>query len=147
MMNTLQKLSSLRKLMRQHRLQAYIVPSEDAHSSEYTHESDQRRAFISGFTGSAGTALITEDRAYLWTDGRYWNQATQQLDSSSWRLMKQGNHPAMSTWLAANPHEYAKLHTEACDSVKDVLQDGSHIGIDPSIMSTGMYLLIGYIYI
>lgn len=138
-MNALQKLTSLRKLMREKRIHAYIVPSEDAHSSEYTHDSDQRRAFISGFTGSAGTALITEKHAFLWTDGRYWNQASKQLDPLHWKLMKQGNHPAMSTWLAVNPTEYAKAHPEPCDPVKEVLQDGSNIGVDPSLMSTASF--------
>lgn len=50
---------------------------------------DQRRAYISGFTGSAGTAVITETHACLWTDGRYFNQAEKQLDSN-WTLMKEG---------------------------------------------------------
>ena len=57
--------------------------------SEYLADSDQRRAFVSGFTGSAGTAVITETDACLWTDGRYFNQAEKQLDQN-WTLMKEG---------------------------------------------------------
>lgn len=57
--------------MKQNNVQAYLVPHSDAHDSEYTAEEDERLAYISGFTGSAGIALITLDVAYLWTDGRY----------------------------------------------------------------------------
>ena len=52
-------------------VQAYIVPTEDAHQSEYVANCDKRRAFISGFDGSAGTAIISSAKAALWTDGRY----------------------------------------------------------------------------
>lgn len=69
-------------------LMAYIVPSDDAHQSEYLAARDRRRAFITGFTGSAGTAVITEKEALLWTDGRYYQQAEKQLDNSTWTLMR-----------------------------------------------------------
>lgn len=86
------KLSHLRQLMKGtdlgfEPLMAYIVPSDDAHQSEYIAQRDRRRQFISGFTGSAGTAVITNSEALLWTDGRYYQQAEKQLDSS-WTLMK-----------------------------------------------------------
>ena len=55
-------------------LDAYIVPSRDAHNSEYLADTDTRRAFVSGFDGSAGTAIITLDKARMWTDGRYYLQ-------------------------------------------------------------------------
>lgn len=73
-------LRRLRQLMRDpkytgaEKLSAYIVPSSDAHNSEYLAEHDKRRAFVSGFTGSAGTAIITSKNALLWTDGRYYAQ-------------------------------------------------------------------------
>lgn len=70
-------------------LNAYIVPSCDAHNSEYLAKSEARRAFITGFTGSEGTAIVTEDHACLWTDGRYYLQASQQIDAN-WTLMKEG---------------------------------------------------------
>ena len=57
--------------------------------SEYIAACDERRAFISGFTGSAGTAVITENQALLWADGRYYLQASEQIDNN-WTLMKQG---------------------------------------------------------
>ena len=72
-------------------LEAYIIPSADAHGSEYLNETNKRRHFISGFTGSAGTALVTKSgEALLWTDGRYFLQASDQLDSSCWQLMRDG---------------------------------------------------------
>ena len=74
--------ASLRGEMRKRSLQAYIVPSEDAHFSEYLAPCDKRRAFISGFSGSAGFAIVTageaageREHATVWTDGRYWLQA------------------------------------------------------------------------
>lgn len=68
---------------------AFIVPSGDAHGSEYVSACDLRREFISGFNGSAGTAVVTPTAALLWTDGRYYLQASQQL-SEDWTLMKAG---------------------------------------------------------
>lgn len=70
-------------------LAAYIVPTADEHNSEYVAESDKRRAFLSGFKGSAGTALVTRERALMWTDGRYYLQSSQEMDAN-WTLMKDG---------------------------------------------------------
>ena len=66
-----EKLSKLRETMEKEGLDAFIVPSDDPHMSEYTAPFFNRREFISGFTGSAGTAVITRHNAYLWTDGRF----------------------------------------------------------------------------
>ncbi|CAD5113261.1 DgyrCDS2439 [Dimorphilus gyrociliatus] len=113
-------LRQLRELMKSSKfsLQAYIVPSEDAHMSEYIAERDARRAWISGFTGSAGLAVITQKEAALWTDGRYYLQANQQLDDN-WTLMKDGlpDTPSLTTWL------------------KKVLPKDSRIGVDPWLYS------------
>ena len=68
---------------------AFIIPSEDPHMSEYPPDCDARRAFISGFDGSAGTAVVTTSAAALWTDGRYFLQAEAQL-GPDWTLMKAG---------------------------------------------------------
>ncbi len=65
------------------------MPSEDSHSSEYIAPCDGRREFISGFSGSAGCAVVTSEKAALATDGRYFNQASRQLDAN-WELLKQG---------------------------------------------------------
>ena len=99
--NTTAKLQQLRLLLNTNDLFAYVIFSEDEHESEYVQKYDERRAWITGFTGSAGTAVVTRDRAALWTDGRYWTQAESQLDCQSWYLMRQGRLgiPSISTWL------------------------------------------------
>eukprot|EP00250_Pteridium_aquilinum_P005032 c15192_g1_i1 orf=59-2065(+) len=96
-------LDALRPLMLAHSppLDALIIPSEDAHQSEYVATRDRRRAYVSGFTGSAGLALITHKEALLWTDGRYFLQATQQL-SSRWKLMRIAEDPVVEAWIADN---------------------------------------------
>nr|KJB71057.1 hypothetical protein B456_011G102600 [Gossypium raimondii] len=102
-------LSALRSLMASHSppLHALIVPSEDYHQSEYVSDRDKRREFVSGFTGSAGLALITKDEARLWTDGRYFLQAMQQL-SDQWQLMRIGEDPSVDSWISDNlPREAA----------------------------------------
>lgn len=77
--------------MQEKGLDAYIVPSADNHQSEYVGEFFKARAYITGFTGSAGTAVITKDEAGLWTDGRYFLQAENQLEGSDIKLFKMGN--------------------------------------------------------
>ena len=83
-------LKRLRELMRENDIDIYIVPTADFHQSEYVGEYFKSRMFISGFTGSSGTAVITLDEAGLWTDGRYFIQAEKQLESSSFTLFKMG---------------------------------------------------------
>jgi len=97
--NTGARLARLRDLMTSHKVDVYIVPSEDAHASEYIAATDARREFISGFTGSAGTAVVSLEKAALATDGRYFNQASRQLDSN-WTLLKQGlqDVPTWQEW-------------------------------------------------
>jgi len=102
-----QVLEGVRAVMRDTKLvpralHAYIIPSEDAHQSEYTAACDQRRAAVSGFTGSAGTAVVTEGRAAMWTDGRYFLQAVEEM-GPAWTLMKKGEAgtPRESEWLVA----------------------------------------------
>ncbi|XP_024019004.1 probable Xaa-Pro aminopeptidase P [Morus notabilis] len=115
-----EKLRALRQLFSKPGvgIDAYIIPSQDAHQSEFIAECYMRRAYISGFTGSAGTAVVTKDKAALWTDGRYFLQADKQL-SSSWILMRAGNLgvPTSSEWLS------------------DVLAPGGRVGIDPFLFS------------
>ncbi|KAJ0040692.1 hypothetical protein Pint_28233 [Pistacia integerrima] len=94
-------LVSLRSLMSSYNppLHALIVPSEDYHQSEYVSARDKRREFVSGFTGSAGLALITMNDALLWTDGRYFLQALQEL-KGEWKLMRIGEDPPLEVWMA-----------------------------------------------
>ena len=89
-MNILERVSKLRQLMAENSIDAYIIPSADNHQSEYVGEYFKTRAYISGFTGSAGTVVITKDDAGLWTDGRYFIQADHQLEGSGIRLFKMG---------------------------------------------------------
>ncbi|XP_028079462.1 aminopeptidase P1-like [Camellia sinensis] len=102
-------LAALRSLMSSHSppLDALVVPSEDYHQSEYLSDRDKRREFVSGFTGSAGLALITMNEALLWTDGRYFLQAAQEL-SDQWKLMRMGGDSTVDVWMADNlPKEAA----------------------------------------
>ena len=85
-MSVTDRIAKLRKLMEERKMDAYIIPSADNHQSEYVGEHFKARAFISGFTGSAGTVIITKDDAGLWTDGRYFIQAEKQLEGSGIRL-------------------------------------------------------------
>ncbi|XP_031972446.1 xaa-Pro aminopeptidase 1 isoform X2 [Corvus moneduloides] len=119
---TTELLKQLRQVMKnpkyvQEPVQAYIVPSGDAHQSEYIAPCDCRRAFISGFDGSAGTAIVTEQHAAMWTDGRYFLQAAHQMDNN-WTLMKMGlkDTPTQEDWLVS------------------VLPEGSKVGVDPFII-------------
>lgn len=99
-MATTERLAQLRLLLKKHKITAYIIPTDDAHQSEYIADCDKRRVFISGFTGSAGVVVVTAEQALLWTDGRYHLQASQQLDSN-WTLMRKGTAdvPTMEEWL------------------------------------------------
>ncbi|CAF4518672.1 unnamed protein product [Rotaria sp. Silwood2] len=101
--NTPERLQRLRVHLRSNNLSAYVIFSEDEHQSEYVQLYDERRAWISGFLGSAGTAVVTLNNAALWTDGRYWTQAEDELDCTNWYLMRQGqtNVPSLSNWLSS----------------------------------------------
>lgn len=89
-MTTRDKLQKLRQQMEDKKIDMYIIPTADFHQSEYVGEYFKVRKYITGFTGSAGTALVTMTDAYLWTDGRYFIQASKQLDPSCVKLMKMG---------------------------------------------------------
>lgn len=83
-------LQALRDAMAEHKIDAYLIPTADFHGSEYVGAHFACRDYVSGFTGSAGTLLVFPNWAGLWTDGRYFLQAQQQLQGSDIRLMKQG---------------------------------------------------------
>ena len=80
----------LQKMMQKSGIHAYLIPTSDDHHSEYISDFFKCRQYFSGFTGSAGTLLVTQTDAYLWTDGRYFLQAAQQLEGSGIQLMKAG---------------------------------------------------------
>uniref|UniRef100_A0A2A4K1N0 Aminopeptidase P N-terminal domain-containing protein n=1 Tax=Heliothis virescens TaxID=7102 RepID=A0A2A4K1N0_HELVI len=114
---SLLRLNALRALMENQPkvLSAYIIPTADAHNSEYIAPVDARREWISGFTGSAGTAVVTSSVALVWTDGRYYTQFEKEADLSIWTLMKQSHSdtPTLEKWLTSN------------------LTEGAAVGVDP----------------
>lgn len=118
-MKTSEKISKLRELMKMKKIDAYIIPSSDPHQSEYVAEHWQSRAWISGFTGSAGTVVVTKDEAGLWTDGRYFIQAEKQLKGSEIKLFKMNipGYPTYTQWL------------------KDKLEDGQTLGLNGKVFS------------
>jgi Xaa-Pro aminopeptidase len=96
-----ERLSALRELMRREQLSAFIFPSTDAHQSEYVADHWKGREWISGFNGSAGTAVVTLNKAALWTDSRYFLAAEQQLEGTEFQLMRlklQGT-PTIPEWI------------------------------------------------
>jgi Xaa-Pro aminopeptidase len=106
-MKVSERIQKLRELMKKEKIDYYIVPSEDFHQSEYVAECFKARAYITGFTGSAGTALIGLEKAILWTDGRYFIQANQQLEGSGVELFKMRipGWPTLEEWLMENMSE------------------------------------------
>ncbi|KAI9791968.1 MAG: hypothetical protein M1816_003237 [Peltula sp. TS41687] len=116
--NTTKRLEQLRGLMKDKNVDIYVVPSEDSHQSEYIAPCDARREFISGFSGSAGCAVVTLEKAALATDGRYFNQAEKQLDSN-WTLLKQGlqDVPTWQDWTA------------------EQAEGGKNVGVDPTVIT------------
>ncbi len=157
-----ERLSELRKLMQQHKLNAYLIPSSDPHQSEYVAKHWEARAWISGFTGSAGLVIVTADHAGLWTDSRYFIQAEQQLANSSVELhkLKVPHMPEHVIWLKENLESGAKLgfdgrvvsqsqyeRLEKALSVKSIELDGSQDLIGdiwqdrPAMPQTAVYTL------
>ncbi len=110
----LNKVEALRAWMKENGLSAFIFPSTDPHSGEYIPDYWMARQWISGFNGSAGTAVVTLDKAALWTDSRYFLAAAEQLQGTPFQLMKQGlaDTPTLSEWLG------------------DVLEEGQAVGMD-----------------
>lgn len=96
-----QRLESLREVMKREHLAAFIFPSTDAHQSEYVADHWMGRAWISGFNGSAGTAVVTMHSAALWTDSRYFLAAEEQLNGTEFQLMKLKipGTPSIAEWL------------------------------------------------
>ena len=89
-MKITERLNVLRELMKEKKIDAYLVPTDDFHGSEYVGDYFKCRKYITGFTGSAGTAVIMQDMAGLWTDGRYFIQAADQLRGSTIELFRSG---------------------------------------------------------
>ncbi len=113
-----QRLEALRKEMRARSLRAYVIPTADYHGSEYVSAHFRAREYFSGFTGSAGTLLVMEDSAYLWTDGRYFLQASRELEGTGIELMRMGD--------AGVP--------ELGDFLHDALEENAALGLDGRTM-------------
>lgn len=102
-----ERLAALRAQMKEKGMDAYLIPTDDFHGSEYVGEHFKCRKYMTGFTGSAGTAIVTADMAGLWTDGRYFIQAAQQLEGSTVELFKMGEPgvPTVHEFLEQNLKE------------------------------------------
>jgi len=111
-----ERLSALRKFMETRHLDAFIVPSTDPHLSEYPPKRWECRKWITGFTGSAGTAVITMKQAGVWTDSRYFLQAAQQLEGTGFDLFKMGmpETPDMIDWIVEQVGNGGKVGMEWC---------------------------------
>lgn len=118
------QLTDLRQKMQEHNIDVYLIPTTDFHESEYVNDYFKCREFVSGFTGSAGTLVVTMDEARLWTDGRYFLQASAQLTGSGIDLMKIGE-PGVPTIL-----EY----------LKQTLTSDAVLGFDGRVCSSGKTL-------
>ena len=107
-MNISNRVEALRKWMQTEGIDLFIVPTLDPHNSEYVPAYWKCRQWLTGFTGSAGTAVVTATDARLWTDSRYWLQATGQLAGTPFTLMREGEDTDITPWMAevlrANPH-------------------------------------------
>ena len=114
-----EKLTALRILMKERKIDAYLVPTDDFHGSEYVGDYFKCRKYITGFTGSAGTAIITQDMAGLWTDGRYFIQAADQLRDTTIELFRSGE-PGVPT-----VHQF----------LNDKLEEGMCLGFDGRTVS------------
>lgn len=111
------RLAAFRQLLDEHQMDAWWIPSSDPHCSEYLSDHWNAREWLSGFDGSVGTLVITQDSSGLWVDSRYWDQAERQLAGSGIKLMKlpPGNPGAAMTWLAES------------------LSPGQTVGLDPHV--------------
>ncbi len=122
-MNVPERIAALRQKMEAFSLSAYLIPSSDPHQSEYLPENYKTRAYISGFTGSAGTVVVTKNKAILWTDGRYFLQAEKQLTGSGIELYKMGepNVPSVNEFLRSE------------------LKNGEKLGMDGKVIALKTY--------
>ncbi|GAB3203929.1 Xaa-Pro aminopeptidase [Pontibacter aydingkolensis] len=121
-----EKLAAIRSQMKGEGISAYIIPSADPHISEYVPDRYKCIAFASGFTGSAGTLVITEDAAHLWTDARYFVQANEQLEGTGFELAKLRvqNAPEYIGWLA------------------ELLPEGATVAYDAKLISVSLAQLL-----
>ena len=118
-MNPVEKLALLRAQMKKRHLDAYVVVTDDFHTSEYVGAHFKARSYITGFTGSAGTAIITMTEAGLWTDARYFLQAKRQLENTGVTLYRMGEEGVPTV----------------DEFVKDRLKEGGCLGFDGRVVN------------
>ncbi|MBR1410767.1 MAG: aminopeptidase P family protein [Prevotella sp.] len=133
-MNVNQRLEALREVMKREHLAAFIFPSTDPHQGEYVPDHWKGREFISGFNGSAGTAVVTMTSAALWTDSRYFIAAEDQLRGTEYRLMKlkMPGTPTIAEWIGRECGAGAEVAIDgmvaSANSVKGLIADLRHQG-------------------
>lgn len=127
-----ERLKQLRQLMAERHIDAYLIPTSDFHESEYVGDHFKCRQFVTGFTGSAGTAVVTAGEAGLWTDGRYFVQAAKQLEGSGFMLqrMDQEGVPTIEEYLEKAVPEGGVLgfdgrvvNSQMGEKLKEILED------------------------
>ncbi|NMW84160.1 aminopeptidase P family protein [Peptoniphilus sp. AGMB00490] len=108
-------LNEIRNIMKEKNIDFYIIPTKDPHGSEYLPDYYKEREFVTGFTGSQGTAVITGDEAYLWTDGRYFIQAAKEIKDFGFELQKEGQVGVLNytDWISENIKEGMTLGLNA----------------------------------
>lgn len=123
-MKITEKIAKLKELMKERGIDYYIIPSADYHQSEYVGDYFKGREWISGFTGSAGTVVVTQNEVGLWTDGRYFIQAEKQLQGSGITLFKMGEEgvPTFIQYIVNN------------------IQSGETLGFDGKVLATNTVL-------
>lgn len=121
-MKVSERLEALRQQMEEKRIDVYLVPTADFHESEYVGEYFKARAFLTGFNGSVGTAIVTKEEAGLWTDGRYFIQAEKQLAGSGIRLYRSGEPGVL----------------DELTFIRDRLPEGGCLGFDGRVVNTAL---------
>ncbi len=147
-LNIKERLKELRKLMDQRGIDVYIVPTKDPHGSEYVAEHYKGRSFISGFTGSAGSVLISKDKALLWTDGRYFIQAENEIKDTEYILMPIGDKdtPSMKEWLKDNLEKEGSLGFDGKLFAQKEVEDLEEALKDKNVKFIDSYDLVGEIW-
>ena len=147
-MKTDERLAALRAEMKKRNIDAYVIPTDDFHGSEYVGAHFKCREYISGFTGSAGTLVVTKESAALWTDGRYFLQAADQLKGSTIDLMKMGEPdvPEISEYIAAKLPEKAKVGFDGRTVMEGFAEKLTDAAKDKTIRLCGDEDLVGLVW-
>ena len=140
-MTTQEKLTALRALMQQHGVTACIVPGNDPHASEYMAAHWTEMSWITGFLGETGTAVITLDKALLWTDSRYYLQAEAELQGTTVELMRESDIdcPTIPDWLCKNHSTQLLNHSTQLLNHSTQLLNHARVAVNPEMYSVNGY--------